>query len=89
MDCRGVAGLVSSCGGYFLLCVNSGSDLNNGTSTGAPWQTLEKVNAQSFNPGDAIYLQRGGVWREQLVPPSPGTSGNPIRFDAYGTGAAR
>lgn len=67
---------------------NSGSDLNNGTSTGTPWQTLAKVNAQSFNPGDAIYLQRGGVWREQLVPPSPGTSGNPIRFDAYGTGAA-
>jgi hypothetical protein len=40
---------------------NSGSDLNNGTSTGTPWQTLAKVNAQSFNPGDAIYLQRGGV----------------------------
>lgn len=67
---------------------NSGSDLSNGTSTGTPWQTLAKVNAQSFNPGDAIYLQRGGVWREQLVPPSPGTSGNPIRFDAYRTGAA-
>ena len=67
---------------------NSGSDLNNGTSTGSAWQTLSKVNSQSFNPGDTIYLQRGGVWREQLVPPSSGSSGNPISFDAYGDGAA-
>src|SRR6476620_1126296 len=29
-----------------------------------------------------------GVWREPLIPPSSGTSGNSIKFDAYGSGAA-
>lgn len=67
---------------------NTGSDDNNGVSAGTAWQTLAKVNAQTFYPGDTIYLQRGGVWREQLIPLSSGSSGNPINFDAYGTGSA-
>lgn len=67
---------------------NSGLDSNNGTAAATPWRTLTKVNAGTFQPGDTIYLQRGGVWREQLVPPSSGTSGNPIKFDAYGSGRA-
>jgi hypothetical protein len=46
------------------------------------------VNAQTFAPGDTIYLQRGGTWSEPLIVPSSGTSGNPISFDAYGTGPA-
>ena len=67
---------------------NSGWDNNNGTSAATPWQTFKNVNAGTFHGGDIIYLQRGGVWREQLIPPSSGTSGNPIQFDAYGSGAA-
>lgn len=66
---------------------NSGSDSNNGTSAVTPWQTLAKVNSSTFNGGDTIYLQRGGVWRESLIPPSSGTSASPITFDAYGSGA--
>lgn len=67
---------------------NGGADGNNGTSAGTAWRTLAHVNAQTFNPGDTIYLQRGGIWREPLIPPSSGTSGNSIKFDAYGSGAA-
>lgn len=66
----------------------TGLDTNNGTSTATPWLTLAHVNARSFSPGDAIYLQRGGTWSEPLSPPSSGASGNPISFDAYGTGPA-
>jgi hypothetical protein len=33
-------------------------------------------------------FKRGDVWNESLTPPSSGSSGNPIKFDAYGTGAA-
>src|SRR5579864_4548532 len=66
----------------------SGLDANNGTSTATPWLTLAHVNGRSFSPGDTIYLQRGGTWSEPLIPPSSGTSANPILFDAYGTGAA-
>jgi len=67
---------------------NSGADSNSGTSPATPWKTLGQVNAQAFNPGDTIYLQRGGVWNEPLVPLSSGSSGSPIAFDAYGTGPA-
>ena len=55
---------------------------------GAPWQTMAKVNGQTFAAGDSILLKRGDVWNESLVPPRSGASGNPIAFDAYGTGAA-
>src|SRR5579859_7166560 len=66
----------------------TGLDSNSGTSPATAWATLAHVNAHTFSPGDAIYLQRGGTWSEPLIPPSSGTSANPILFDAYGTGAA-
>lgn len=66
----------------------TGLDSNSGTSLATPWLTLAHVNAHSFSPGDTIYLQRGGTWSEPLIPPSSGTSGNPISFDAYGVGPA-
>ncbi len=49
---------------------------------------MAHVNAQTFIPGDTIYLKRGSVWNEQLIPSSSGASGNPISYDAYGTGPA-
>lgn len=76
----------------YYVSSSSGSDSNNGTSQSAPWKTFSAtgnhVNSGSFNAGDVIYLKRGDVWNEQLIPPSSGASGNPIQFDAYGTGAA-
>jgi len=86
----GVLGLLwcsmASATNYYVS--NAGTDSNNGTSSATPWQTLAKVNSSTFLSGDTIYLQRGGVWNEQLIPPSNGSSGSPISFDAYGTGAA-
>lgn len=64
-----------------------GSDGNNGTSSSTPWQTVGKVNGQTFLPGDSILFRRGDVWNESLAPGSSGSSGHPITFDAYGTGA--
>lgn len=39
----------------------AGSDGNNGTSTGTPWQTIAKVNsnASTFLPGDSILFRSG------------------------------
>ncbi|HUO35364.1 MAG TPA: right-handed parallel beta-helix repeat-containing protein [Candidatus Acidoferrum sp.] len=65
----------------------SGNDLNDGTSTSTPWRTIAKVNQTRLNPGDAILLSRGGVWREELLLSSSGKSGEPITIDAYGSGA--
>lgn len=66
---------------------NSGSDTNNGTSASTPWKTLSKVNAATFAPGDQILFQRGSSFYGTLTPNYSGTSGNPITYGAYGTGA--
>jgi len=66
---------------------NSGSDANGGTSTGTAWQTIAKVNASSFLPGDSILFKCGDSWNEQLNVPSNGTAGNPIILASYSTGA--
>jgi hypothetical protein len=71
---------------YYVDAAN-GNDLNNGTSQAKPWKTIAKVNASRFYPGDQILFKAGEVCREQLIVPSSGSSGNPITFGAYGTGA--
>lgn len=71
----------------YYVSASSGSDTNPGTQA-QPFQTLAKVNGLALSAGDSVYLKRGDTWNEQLVPPSSGTLGNPISFDAYGTGTA-
>ena len=75
-------------GATYYVDATNGDDTKDGQSTATAWKTIAKVNSSSFAPGDQILLKRGEVWRESLVPPSSGTSGNPIRFDAYGSGEA-
>jgi len=65
----------------------AGNDSNPGSSSAAPWKTLAKVSGWVFQPGDVIYLKRGGLWRETLTPKSSGTAAKPVTFTAYGTGA--
>jgi hypothetical protein len=73
---------------YVDNCVTVGSDSNNGTSTSTPWRTIAHVNAQSFNPGDSVLFECTCTWREELTVPSSGSTGTPITFGSYGTGAA-
>lgn len=63
-----------------------GSNANDGLSPLTPWRTLLKVGISTFQPGDAILFKRDGVWNEWLTPPSSGTAGSVIKFDAYGNG---
>ncbi|HWY20898.1 MAG TPA: hypothetical protein VNX26_06720 [Candidatus Acidoferrum sp.] len=72
----------------YYVSSSTGNDANSGTSSGAAWQTVAKVNGQTFLPGDSILFKRGDVWNESLATASSGSSGNPITFDAYGSGAA-
>jgi hypothetical protein len=66
----------------------AGNDSNSGTSTGAPWQTIAKVNGATFSAGDSILFHRGDIWYgTSLVASSSGSSGSPITFGAYGSGA--
>ena len=64
----------------------AGSNGNDGLSPQTPWRTLLKVGISTFQPGDVILFKRDGVWNEWLTPPSSGTAGNLIKFDAYGDG---
>lgn len=72
----------------YYVDATGGNDGNAGTSAGTAWKTMAKVNGATFAAGDQILFKRGEVWRESLVPPSSGASGNPIVFDAYGLGEA-
>ncbi len=72
----------------YYVSSSAGSDTNNGTSAATPWQTVAHVNGETFSAGDRVLFRRGDVWNESLAPASSGSSGNPIAFDAYGTGAA-
>lgn len=80
----------------FLLCPSMllateyyvstlGNDSNSGLSSSSAWQTLNKVNSFPFVPGDIVRFERGGVWREQLIPQS-GDIGGYITYTSYGSG---
>jgi hypothetical protein len=75
----------------YYVDATRGDDWAAGTSESEPWQTLGKVSGSSFAPGDQILFKRGEKWSgpdEVLTIPSSGSSGTPIVFGAYGTGAA-
>lgn len=65
---------------------NGGNDGAAGTTPGAAWATISKVNGESYSAGDEILFNRGDVWREQLTIPSAGSADNPLTFGAYGSG---
>ncbi|HZR36887.1 MAG TPA: right-handed parallel beta-helix repeat-containing protein [Nevskia sp.] len=65
----------------------AGSDGAAGTSPTAAWQTLAKVNATTFSPGDSILLHTGQRWAGQLHPLGSGAAAAPIVVSSYGGGA--
>lgn len=73
--------------GDSFYVANDGDDGNIGTAPDDAWQTLSRVSASTFQPGDSILLKRGDEWYESLMIPSSGTLAGPIVFGSYGTGA--
>ncbi len=66
---------------------NSGNDSNAGTDPSSSWQTLNKVSAATFQPGDQILFNCGDVFYGSMTITQSGTAGNPITFGSYGSGA--
>ncbi len=64
-----------------------GSDSNDGSSPGSAWQSLDKVNATTFAPGDQILFKADGTWNGRLWPKGSGAFGSPIVIDMYGSGS--
>ncbi|HYQ56369.1 MAG TPA: right-handed parallel beta-helix repeat-containing protein, partial [Draconibacterium sp.] len=67
---------------YFLS--PDGNDSNSGLSINTPWQTLEKINQFTFQPGDILLLKSGETWHGQMFPKGEGEVGNPIVISSYG-----
>ena len=59
---------------------SSGSNSNGGTIT-APWQTIAKVNATTFETGDSILFKGGDSFKGTLRPKQNG-----LTFASYGIG---
>lgn len=70
----------------YYIDSTAGNDSNSGTSPSTAWQSLEKVNATTFQPGDRILFKAGCSWTGTLYPKGSGTHGNHITIDMYGTG---
>ena len=67
---------------------NSGNDNNSGTDPSTPWKTLAKVNSfKSFAPGDNILFRSGDVFYGSITVYNGGSSGSPITYGSYGSGA--
>ncbi len=65
---------------------NGGDDSADGLSDGNAWETISKVNEQTFSPGDVIQFNHGDTWRE-LLRPNSGDSTGYIYYASYGSGA--
>lgn len=61
-----------------------GDDNNSGLSVKAAWKTIERVNQNIFQPGDAILFKSGNTWNGQLHPQGSGVVGKPIIITSYG-----
>ncbi len=66
-------------GDAYYVSLN-GNDSNDGLTVETAWSTLKKVNEADLKPGDAVFFERGGIWREALQ------CLEGVTYSAYGTG---
>lgn len=72
----------------FYVDAAAGDDGKDGLSEANAWQTIGKVNAQTWVPGDQVLFKRGQTWANTtLTPANGGTLASPLSFGAYGAGA--
>jgi hypothetical protein len=60
---------------------NTGDDRNDGKSQNKAWATVDKVNETDLKPGDGVFFERGGTWRNVFL---WGRTG--VTYSAYGEG---
>jgi hypothetical protein len=58
---------------------NKGNDKNDGKSQETAWETIDRLSGE-LNYGDAIFFERGGIWRGEL------SCTDGVTYSAYGTG---
>lgn len=72
----------------FYIDSESGNDLGSGDSPTAAWKSLDRVNRQTFKPGDVIRFKAGSRYTGQLKPSGSGEIANGrtncITISSYG-----
>ena len=76
-EIRGTKTDIKATGISYYVSEN-GDDKNDGTSPEKPWKTLDMVNSASLYDGDAVFFERGGVFRGQL------RTKRGVTYSAYG-----
>jgi hypothetical protein len=68
----------------------SGSDGNSGTSPDLAWKTIDRINRQSFVPGDSILFEGSQQFTGSMILDADdrGTANRPIRIASFGNGTA-
>ncbi|MFC5829727.1 NosD domain-containing protein [Nonomuraea insulae] len=74
-------------GATYFVDSRAGDDGAAGTSAATAWKSLDKVNAAALKPGDTISVKRGSGFTGPLRLKASGTAAQPIKIQAYGTGA--
>jgi hypothetical protein len=81
------AGVGCAFAGKFYVDGTNGDDASDGLTAERAWKTLEKVNRQTFGPGDQLLFRRGTRYEGQFRPRGSGTEKEPVEVGAYGEGA--
>jgi hypothetical protein len=74
----------------YYVSSSGGSDSNAGTSTAAPWQTLQKLSATTFSPGDTIKFKAGDTFTGhawQISSSGSDSTTGLITVTSYGSGS--
>lgn len=64
---------------------NNGDDANDGLSPETAWSSIGRLQDADLQFGDAIFFERGGLWREAMFPEKV-TSTEGLTISAYGVG---
>jgi hypothetical protein len=65
---------------------NNGNDKADGHSPRSAWRTIKKLNSAVLSPGDSIFFEAGGTWRETLEIKHSGSPHLFIVYTRYGKG---
>jgi len=71
----------------FYIDADKGTDSSDGLSPAGAWRTVGRASQNTFKPGDAILLKRGGLFKGTMAPAGDGAEGKPITIGAFGEGA--
>jgi parallel beta-helix repeat protein len=72
----------------YYLSSSSGNDNNSGTDPSSPWRSINKLNSfYNLKPGDNVLFKRGDTFYGSIKVNNSGSSGSPITYGAYGSGA--